>query len=283
MSPAAETFLHAGGEAGNAHRHDGDLIGGLVEIEDARLLRRDPVAEGVGRKLRQLRCRDVGGLVVVGTDLHEAKMRGDDGVGPRIHLAVRGTHRRSGGRRAPHRRNHDDPFGDRRIHQVGIRHVRQAAPGHHDQRPVGEAQAGGQVDDHVRALGPVRGGISDLTARRPGEGSSGAGPRVRDVAQPAGGGRRHQSSPAGHVGVEVGPGPAGVHDDAGQLRPAAVRQQDGVLTLPVVGGAVVGEQDRVALVDGEKPMRNARAEVPALGAAQRQEGEPQRGRSGAVS
>ena len=85
--------------------------------------------------------------------------------------------------------------------------------------------------------------------------------------------RRDEPAPAGDVRVEVGPGRARVDDDPGELRAAAVRQQDRVLALPVVVGAVVREHDRIALVDREQPVGGARAQVAGLRAAHRHEGE----------
>ena len=75
-----------------------------------------------------------------------------------------------------------------------------------------------------------------------------------------------QVVPPGRVDAEVTPELAGVDDDAGQRRAAAVGEQHRVLAQPVAGPVVVVEDDRVGLVDGKRSGRAVVSGVERLGA-----------------
>ena len=124
------------------------------------------------------------------------------------------------------RRDDHDAIRDRPIDEVRVGDVGQAAAGHDHQRAVGKAEARGRVDDQARALPNRFGAVSSiwpLAGRTSGAPmlAVGSGMLRRPLARAAATSPRQ---PAMFASRSV-PGRARVHDDPGERRSAAVRQQ----------------------------------------------------------
>ena len=106
-------------------REKRDLIGRRRHLDDVGQLGHDPGAERIHGQIRELRCRDVPGLVVIPADLNEPKSLCDDRVRPGIHVAVRPAHDSVWGDERSEHRHHDHAVDHRGIHEVGVRDIRE--------------------------------------------------------------------------------------------------------------------------------------------------------------